>query len=571
MSVAHITLGILLLAVLTGVWRILRLRGRWMVLRCLGQVVVAAALWLLLFPPSVPQERETAIVLTPGVDSPTMSGRDTDLRTLALPGVTADADTTIERVPDLATALRRHPSIGALRILGDGLPARDRAAVDGLGIRFEPDASLIGVVGLEVPYSVNAGALWSVRGKIAGVADATVELRDHNDALLVSGSTAADGHFELRATAKSPGVQLFRLRMLRSDSTLVEEVPVPIVVRAGDPIRTLIVAGAADAELKYLRRWVLDSGKRLSSRISLSRGIEQRQDAPTLDVETLAETDVLIIDERAWAALSTSEKSAILSSVDDGLGVLLRVTGPVPATVVAEWARLGLRLESTDRARAVELAGSPDARAATTALTRWPVSIDGPGSAALASSVDGSDLGRWSAHGQGRVGVWLLLDSYRLLLGGESPRFGTLWSDIFSTLGRARGRVEPKLPGEVRVDQRSLICGITADARIEDADAASVNLLPQPGEPACASWWPSKPGWHTLVEADQRWPIYVLATDQAQALRRARVRAETASLVHSTTALPAIAVALPRWPLFLVWLLLASGLWWLERRALPTP
>jgi hypothetical protein len=66
-----------------------------------------------------------------------------------------------------------------------------------------------------------------------------------------------------------------------------------------------------------------------------------------------------------------------------------------------------------------------------------------------------------------------------------------------------------------------------------------------------------------------RWPIFVLAEDQAGALLRSEIREATAGLVRSAVALPAVGVALPRWPLFLLWLLLASGLWWLERRAVP--
>jgi hypothetical protein len=172
-------------------------------------------------------------------------------------------------------------------------------------------------------------------------------------------------------------------------------------------------------------------------------------------------------------------------------------------------------------------------------------------------------------HGQGRVGVWLLLDSYRLLLGGESARFGTLWSEVFSTLARAAGRAGPELPGRARVDRRSLVCAITSAARVEDAEGGELALLPESGPRSCAAWWPRTPGWHTVIDGDMRWPIFVLAEDQAGALLRSEIREATAGLVRSAVALPAVGVALPRWPLFLLWLLLASGLWWLERRAVP--
>lgn len=568
MNAMQITAVILLVATAAGFWRTLRRGGRWCAWRCLGQLLVAAALWLLLYPPSMPQARVGAIVLTPGAGSAAIAARAPGRLTLALPDVAVVGDQTIERVPDLATGLRRHPEIGELRILGDGLDARDRELPEGLGIAFEPGQPPIGVVALEAPSVVEAGARWSLRGRLAGVDKATLELRDHDEAVLATATAAEDGQFELSLTARFPGVQDFQLRVLDGDASVVEELPVARVVRAGDPLRSLFVAGAADADLKYLRRWALDSGQRSSSRIALSRGIEQRQQAPELDAATLAATDLLVLDERAWAGLSTREKSALMSALDEGLGLLLRVTGPLPASVAEDWARLGLALESSDRDRGVELAGQTNQRAAAASLTRWPVSIDAARSVPLARSADGSDLGRWTMRGQGRVGVWLLLDSYRLLLGGDSAGYGTLWSEVFSTLARAVGRAGPELPGRARVDRRSLVCAITPAARVEDAEGGEVALMPDSGPRSCAAWWPRTPGWHTVIEGDRRWPIFVLAADQGTALLRSEIRETTAGLVRNAAALPAVDSALPRWPLFLVWLLLASALWWLERRAL---
>lgn len=569
MNAMQITAAILLVATVAGLWRTLRRNGRWLAWRCIGQVLVAVALWLLLYPPSMPQARVSAIVLTPGVDSAAIAARAPGLITLALPDVAVGDDKTIERVPDLATGLRRHPEIGQLRILGDGLDARDRELPDGIGIAFEPGPPPLGVVALEAPGAVEAGARWAVRGRLAGVDKATLELRDHDDAVLATASAGEDGQFELPMTARFPGVQDFRLRVLGADASVVEELPVAVVVRAGDPLRSLFVAGAADAELKYLRRWALDSGQRLASRIALSRGIEQRQQAPELDAATLAATDLLVIDERAWAGLSTREKSTLMTALDEGLGLLLRVTGPLPAPVSEDWARLGLALEPGDRDRSVELTSQSDARAAASSLTRWPATVDAAKSVALARAADGSDLGRWTTHGQGRVGVWLLLDSYRLLLGGDNAGYGTLWSSVFSTLARAGGRAIPSLPDRARVDRRSVVCGISPGARIVDAGGADQALLPDTDAGHCAAWWPKAAGWHALIDGDARWPIFVLAADRGRALLRSEIREQTAALVHNAAPLPKVDVDLPRWPLFLLWLLLASGLWWLERKAAP--
>ena len=567
MSLAQATVLILVMAASVGAWRTLRSRrrARWLLVAL--QFAVAAGLYFLLFPPAIPRQRETAIVLTPGADVAAIRQRDPLPRMFALPGV-EPTDASIERVPDLATALRRHPRIGSLRVIGDGLPERDRKAVGDLGLAFEPGPMPTGVIELAVPQRVSAGAGWSIRGQVGNVPAARVEVRDRADALSASTIADADGRFRLDLVAKAAGPAVYRLRVLDRNDAVVEEFPLGVVVRGGDPLRVLVVAGAADAEVKYLRRWVVDAGNRLSSRIALSRGIEQLQNAFALDAATLADADLLVIDERAWLALSRSEKIAIAAAVEEGLGLLLRVTGPLPAQVLADWEKLGMPVKAADLDRAVELGGDP---LASGALTRWPMTLGGDENASvpLLRAGDGAALGRWRASGQGRVGAWFLLDSYRLVLGGETSRYGTLWSGIFSTLARARGGSEPVLPELARVDQRAVICGVGAQAGIEDGNAGSFALRVDRARRDCAAWWPSRAGWSILRDVESRWPIYVLAEDQAQALLRARMRSATASLARDAAAATTLDAPMPRWPLFLAWLLAAGLLWWLERRSVP--
>ena len=57
----------------------------------------------------------------------------------------------VERVPDLATALRRHPGTQRVRVVGAGLEARDRDAVRGLALEFAADALPRGLVELDAP------------------------------------------------------------------------------------------------------------------------------------------------------------------------------------------------------------------------------------------------------------------------------------------------------------------------------------------------------------------------------------------------------------------------------------
>ena len=167
------------------------------------------------------------------------------------------------------------------------------------------------------------------------------------------------------------------------------------------------LAGGADAESKYLRRWVIDSGSALASRISLSRGIEQRRNDTELTAQTLQATDLLVIDERAWAALAGASKTLIRSAVDEGMGLLLRIGGPLSALTRADWAALGFAIEDADLPRSAYLLdGGGDIEVA-----RLPLRVVADDSVALLSASDASVLARWRAHGQGRIAVWLPLDT----------------------------------------------------------------------------------------------------------------------------------------------------------------
>ena len=44
--------------------------------------------------------------------------------------------------------------------------------------------------------------------------------------------------------------------------------------------------------------------------------------------------------------------------------------------------------------------------------------------------------------GRGRIALWTLTDSYRLVLAGRDDLYGELWSDAIATLARAQARNE---------------------------------------------------------------------------------------------------------------------------------
>ncbi len=536
------------------------------------QGLAALLLWLCLFPPATREEFAAAemAVLTPGISVAQRDALPATAALVALPGVAAAG--RAERVPDLGTALRRHPEVRRLRIVGGGLPVRDRDAARGLVAAFDAAPLPRGVVELALPSAVIAGSMWRVGGRVADVSGGRIELRDPSAAMVADAALDAQGRFAFAAPARAAGPALFRLRVRDGAGRAVEDLAVPLAARAGSPLRVLLLAGAPDPELKYLRRWVVDAGMQLDSQLALSKGIALTEGDARVDAAALREADVAIIDDRAWSALDRARKEALVDAVHDGLGLLLRVTGPVPSAVLEDWRALGFGIARGDAGPSISLTRVLDLADAAPGFTRFPLMVDAPDAAPLLRADDATPLALWRAEGQGRVALWWLADSWRLELAGASARYATLWGEVTTTLARARGMPGPSLPSDAWVDQRAVLCGVGDRDRVEAPGGKPIALIVDPAAahagPACAGYWPAEAGWHTLVSGGMRWPFYVRDAGAAAALAAGADARATRALVSGAGARATATreVPLPRWPFFIGWLAVVGVLWWLERR-----
>lgn len=559
---------VLAFATLLGVVRTWRARPPRAALRCTLQVLVAIALYLCLFPPTAAERttRGELVVLTPGATAAQTDAARGDV--VALPGV--DAPRAIERVPDLATALRQHADTRSLRIAGGGLPARDRDAARGLIAAFDAAPLPRGIVEIDAPSSVTAGSLWRVQGRVEGAPNGRVELRDPSGAVAMTASLDDNGRFALTAIAKSAGAARFSLRALDAHGERVDDIDVPLVAREGATPRVLLFAGAPDAQLKYLRRWAADAGIALDSRIGLSEGVALTEGAAHLDAAALANADLVVIDERAWAALDAAQKDALRAAVRDGLGLLLRATGSMPDAVAQDWKALGFDAHATESAHEVSLdraLGLVDSRLTFTPL---PLAVTASDASPLLRADDGTPLALSRVSGHGRAGIAWFTDEWRAALAGHRAAYATLWSDVVAQLARAHGAPAPVLPANARVGERAVFCNVADNDAVEDANGRSAALLVEadPSGARCAAFWPRAAGWHALVRGEDRSPFFVRETDSEIALMRADAARATRALLGMTAQEAPQEVRetpLPRWPFFLAFLALASALWWLER------
>jgi hypothetical protein len=562
----------------------------------LAQPLVATLLYFALVPPTIPGEPGTMVVASAGASSAQLAaGKGGDAR-VALPE--APPLPGVERVPDLATALRRHPGTQRVRVIGAGLEARDRDAMRGLALEFQPGPLPRGLVELEAPTMTVAGGEFRVSGRAHDLPGGFIELLDPGLQRVDRVALPADGRFTLTATTRIPGAAVFGLRLRDAEQRVVEDIELPVQTEAQPAPCVLLLAGAPGPEVKFLRRWARDAGLAMHTRIGTGGGM-QVGDAPiALNTTSLARFDIAVIDERAWSALGDAQRAALTDALRGGLGVLLRITAAPSATERRRLRALGFEVDGgrdsttvrlpqpgrdDDAVRARMGPGTRDvprrddaAVPETPALARRTLDIAATDGLPLLRDTTGAALGVWRAEGRGRVAIWTLTDSYRLVLAGRNDLHGEVWSQVVATLARPQARRPFGIEGERRQGERIALCGVAKNARViaPDGAATSLRIDPATGARACAAFWPRRNGWHRLHSGERTLLFHIRPADAAKGLHANAVNEATLRLAAVPRAADGRTATEPprhpgaRWPWWLVWLLVSAGLWWFERSRL---
>lgn len=523
------------------------------------QVLAGVLLHLMLFPPSAGTPPGRLVVATRGAPPTLRAAGDV---VVALPEIGAAPGAI--RVPDLGSALRLYPEVGRLRIEGEGLTPRDQIPLD-RPAEFAPSPAPRGFVDLAPPGPVAPGASFVVAGQIGTLATGMVELLDPAGVVIDRAEISAGRRFSLTAATRATGLALFDLRLKDASGRQVERIDIPVEVRAQKQPRVLVLAGAASPEIKYLRRWGQDAGVDLSVEIDLGGGVRLGDPPTPVTRAALTEVDLVVVDDRRWETLSPSARSALGRAAREGLGLLLRPTGPLSAATRREWAGLGIATSGGDEVQAFQLIGS-------TELAGFDLIQAERESVPMIRDKIGAPLAVWRPQGQGRVGLWVVADSYALALAGEAHRYGDLWSELFSTLARPGEGQDVRLSGIARPGERASLCPVTRPVRVIDPyDVESrPRFDPATGPADCAAYWPRRSGWHRVVDGDYEMAFYVHPVEAAPSLAQSANRAATLDLVE--TAVPrGMRAASPAsgspWPWAACLLAVFGLLWWLERRS----
>lgn len=556
------------------------------------QLASAVLLYRTLLPPPVATGVDALVVVTANAPRDIAGTLAAHERLVALPEAPTIAGA--EPVPDLGTALRRHPATARLRIVGDGLEARDRDHVRGLPLAFEPTPLPRGLVELSTPSREQAGTDFRVQGRANDLRGSHAELLDPAGQRIDRQPLDAQGRFSLLGAVRTPGLVEFRVRVNNARGQPVETATVPLAVHVPPAMRVLVLAAAPDAELKYLRRWALDAGVRMRAQIELGGGMRAGDAPVALGAGALKEFDAVVVDERTWQGLGESRRRVLADAVRNGLGLIVRVDGPLSPASRSALGAMGLRLAASDLPTTFKLSaledddefaaarlgpGSPDAPTSTTApdtalpeLARQPLRIDTSNAHAWLRDNEGRALAAWRALGRGRVGAWLPMDTFQLVLVGRDDLHATLWSDAIANVARARAADELPVPTDAREGTRTSLCGLADGASVVPAGREPTPLLidPATGSARCAGFWPTTAGWHTLHSGEFSAAFFVRGEGELPGIAARQMREATSLLTLGAASGTDARATAPgsRWPWFIALLLVSALLWWLERSRL---
>lgn len=522
-----LTLGILILAVVFGLLRCtLRQRRAPMpklrfTFLLITQPTLAALLYLGLYPPPTAVTADTLTVFT--AEAP-VSTPAKGLR-IALPE--APPAVQAQRFPDLASALRRFPNISRLHIVGQGLELRDLEAAKHRPLTFSPSAKPTGLIQLSAPRQVAVGNSFQVSGRVQGIAQGRVELLTPAQQRAAETRLTSHGAFSLSGSVKTAGLAAFQLRIFDAHNKLRETFPITLEVQAPPPLRILVLAGAPTPELKYLRRWALDAGATLHTRISAGDGLILGDAPLTLNTETLNKFDAALLDQRSLGALSSNELRNLKQSIEAGLGLLIRTESTLTAGERTRLRALGLAQPS----------------------------------------------GTWQAVGRGRITTMQASDTFKQVLAGESSQHAQFWSHAFAAIARPSTQPEaPSIPAFIWPNVAAQLCGLATNAAVIAPNNTQVPLAidPATGSRRCAAFWPTQPSWHQIKSGRTSTGFAVLNSEIGVALRAQQRLDATQAL--ATASFPVQAKRLTQqngspWPWLALWLTLASAVWWLERRS----
>jgi len=412
----------------------------------------------------------------------------------------------INHIADLAYYLKEHPNIKKINIYGHGLGENELKTLKEKQVSFHPAMVPSGVISASWQNKLKVSESLKVQGIYHNGSNEMVKLKLYGMGTSldsVSVRPNSQFNFSLINKPKQIGKAVFNLIAIQGNDTISVE-PVPFEVENKQPINVLILASFPDFEYKFLKKWLYENqyAVALRSQISKNKYSTDFLNMKTVNVNQLNQAllknmDLVVIDEEELAAIPASDRSSIYNAVDNGMGLIIRVTNPESKNndqyEVLPNIEKPLSLRSTDNLKFSDLSFK-QTLFLKSGVNNQPLITDETGKIVVNSRLSG----------MGKILTSTFSSTYQWQLAGKQFDYTSFWSLLFAK--SLRKKIEAQsftiIPQFPSVDEKTRVMVSLADGKVPNISIDSVNISPRQNMEIPFEWdgvyWSKKLGWQSI-------------------------------------------------------------------------
>ena len=488
-------------------------------------------------------------------------------------------------VSDLEYFLKSNPDVQVIHVYGQGLNADQLQLLKGKQLSFHPDPVPDGLTAINWNGQLSANSELVLQGTYQHSGSENVKL------LLEGLGTKLDSvvikekglqTFSLTAIPQQRDKAVFHLIALKGKDTVFKE-PIPIEVKASNPVKVLMLASNPDFEYKFLKNWLFEKKYPLVFRSRISKD-KYSTDFLNTDVKQLQgltegllkKMDLLIVDEEELAQLSGAERAQIKRAVDNGLGLFIRLSSVKAVPGFSSLTETGRYESEALKNKPLHAGFTQGALLSSLPVEQQLFLKAGNNNESLIQEAGGKILVSSQIYGMGRQTLSVLPATYQWLLNGEHGDYAKFWSAMVNKTARSAEAkeswsVSPALP---KTGERlNVSISLPQGGTVPQFKAGGLTMSPLQNRELATQWqlntWGSQAGWNSLHIGDVEDAFYVYQPSDWQQLQEVQQNLATSKFaqahpVHAKVVEKSILLErkLSLWWFFIPFLLSISFLWY---------
>jgi hypothetical protein len=424
----------------------------------------------------------------------------------------ATGNKNIRLIAEINEFLTANPDFQSFHIFGHGLERYELESLKGKNLIFHPSKLADGISSINWPTRIRSGEEFLVQGNYLNSQKREIKLilkgmGTNLDSTIIE---SEGSNFELKCIPKHLDKAVYSLIALADGDTLAKE-DLPILVKAKEPIRILILDSSPNFEHKFLKKWLSEQGYHIASRttISTNKFSSEFINIPKVDLSLINSTlldkfDLLIGDVQELSGLNTNESQVIQNQVNSGMGLIVKADAI--ATKPSFYSKQFKLLESKKTIpKSIDLKW--EGQAATKNVLQGSLSLSimpQAGSQNLVKNELGDILINSKLLGKGKLVLSLINDTYTWILGNQIKDYTSFWTYILQKAAKKKDvAVSYTFPQIVVINKFNEIGTDSSRLKINDD---KITLIQDPilQFEQKGIWWPKNSGWQSAND-DNSW------------------------------------------------------------------